>query len=814
MGQSRLPHTHHITAAMLAFGLAQGGGNVAQAQDVPLQPESAQTVTGEENAVGQATAPVVTAAAPQTQTTTSYHLDPLMPVPLIAGMAALYAALGIYPFRRRIKGAALRAFAGASVAVLLLNPESAQENRQILPTEVLVIVDGSASQRFGERAAQTDEGYRQLVENLSGLENVNIRTIEIDGRAADGSLQDGTQLFAAIREGMADIPRDQLGGIVVLTDGLVHDVPERFVAADVDIPIHAYITGHEGEYDRRIEIVNAPSFGLPDSEQTVQLRFTNQGDMDSAPATITVSVNGDVFQDYTAAPNEIIDVTLPIELTGANVYDFSVETVEGELTDVNNTISTEIEGVQEELNVLMVSGSPGQSTRALRDVLKADAGVNIVHLTLLRDLSQPQNVPLREVALIPFPAYEIFIEKINEFDLIILDRARIGNIRSHHLRSIREYVEQGGALMMINSDEYANPRETLGNTSIMADALAIAPQENGFSQGAYRPRAEDDGRRHPITRGLPNAGAGEGQESWGAWLNHVAGQAHDDAHVLLYGPADEPLLAVRRVGEGRVASLMSDNVFLWDRGYDGGGPSAVLLQRMAHWLMAYPALEEEDLRLTLSEDGQTLIVTRQTMAEDFEAPAILISPSGEEIEVPLEQTDNGLYQGQISVQELGFYRARQGRDTDGASVGDAEERDAPTLQSFVSVGPSNPLEFQDTISTMARLAAVMEDRAGTVTRLAGEAENDNDARPGVSVPAFRLASANAARENFTDAAAPAIRETNSFILTDVTDKPLIPGWLGMMTALALFGGAWYREGGGKGFPLRRNKGGAQATPKA
>ena len=32
-----------------------------------------------------------------------------------------------------------------------------------------------------------------------------------------------------------------------------------------------------------------------------------------------------------------------------------------------------------------------------------------------------------------------------------------------------------------------------------------------------------------------------------------------------------PLLAVDRVGEGRVAQLMSDHIWLWARGFDGGG---------------------------------------------------------------------------------------------------------------------------------------------------------------------------------------------------------------------------------------------------
>ena len=82
----------------------------------------------------------------------------------------------------------------------------------------------------------------------------------------------------------------------------------------------------------------------------------------------------------------------------------------------------------------------------------------------------------------------------------------------------------------------------------------------------------------------------------------------------MQGPDDKPLLVLSREGEGRVALLLSDHIWLWARGYEGGGPHLDLLRRLSHWLMKQPDLEEEALRL--SARGRELDVERQTMADE------------------------------------------------------------------------------------------------------------------------------------------------------------------------------------------------------
>ena len=94
---------------------------------------------------------------------------------------------------------------------------------------------------------------------------------------------------------------------------------------------------------------------------------------------------------------------------------------------------------------------------------------------------------------------------------------------------------------------------------------------------------------------------------------------------VLESPNREPLLVLDRVDKGRVAQFYSDHIWLWSRGYEGGGPQSELLRRLAHWLMKEPDLEEEALRAEAK--GGRLEVERRSLTERKE-PVTVIRPSG------------------------------------------------------------------------------------------------------------------------------------------------------------------------------------------
>ena len=165
------------------------------------------------------------------------------------------------------------------------------------------------------------------------------------------------------------------------------------------------------------------------------------------------------------------------------------------------------------------------------------------------------------------------------------------------------------------------------------------------------------------------------------------------------GPDDRPLLLLNRKGEGRVGMLLSDQGWLWARGFEGGGPHVALYRRIAHWLMQEPELEEE--RLTADGRGMVLDIRRQTMSDD-PGPSRVITPSGKAIDVPLTSAEPGLFTGSLETTEIGLYQIGNG-----------------DLSALAHIGPVNAPEFADTVSTEQVLKPTAEATGGSVRRLAG-----------------------------------------------------------------------------------------------
>jgi hypothetical protein len=167
---------------------------------------------------------------------------------------------------------------------------------------------------------------------------------------------------------------------------------------------------------------------------------------------------------------------------------------------------------------------------------------------------------------------------------------------------------------------------------------------------------------------------------------------------LMNGAGEQPLLVLSREGEGRVGLILSDHIWLWARGYEGGGPHIDLLRRVSHWLMKQPDLEEEALRLLVH--GREITVQRQTMAETV-APVILTSPSGTQRNLTLDQGEPGVWRKVVDATELGLWRATDGK-----------------LTTLVNVGPANPKEFSEVTSTTAVMAPLANATGGDARRLA------------------------------------------------------------------------------------------------
>ena len=686
----------------------------------------------------------------------SVEFAPLIPVLYIALLAASAAALAVFSIWQKVRGAFFRICALAALCLALLNPVLLQTEREPLDSIVAVIVDRSQSQASDERTAATDAALERLQDQLSRFQRLDVRTVEVGNDSFTET--PSTRLFEALASAMEDVPTSRIAGAIMIADGQVHDIPETASELGFDAPLHGLVTGSPGEVDRRIELVNAPRFGIVGETQEISYRVLDEGAATRQVTEVTIRVNGEVYSTELAPVGETLPLFIEVERAGDNIIELEVEPLAGEITLANNRAVAVLDGIRENLRVLLVSGEPHSGERAWRNLLKSDTAVDLVHFTILRPPEKQDGTPIDELSLIAFPTRELFVEKINEFDLIVFDRyQRRGVLPVLYYDYISQYVDGGGALLIAAGPEHAG-RDSIATTPL-APVLPAVPTGDIAEVGFY-PRLSDAGKRHPVTRDLP--GSAEEPPQWGRWFRAISVDAPED-DTILEGPDGAPLLILNRVGDGRVAMLMSDHGWLWARGFEGGGPHVALYRRIAHWLMKEPTLEEESLRADAR--GNLLTITRQTMAEEV-PPATVTTPTGGTLTVPLAKSADGLFEAELPVEESGLF--------------DIENGD---MRALVHVGAVNAPEFTATVSTTELLRPLAEATGGTVQRVSADGSS-------VSLPSV-LPIKGSVR---TSGDRLVLKMTGETELKGVNRLQLFAGFFGLALLFLALGSTWFREG--------------------
>jgi hypothetical protein len=678
---------------------------------------------------------------------------PLVPALVLwVALAAIIVIAGLL-LLGRARGAAVRVAALALILLALANPSFTREEREPLSSVAAVVIDKSPSQNFGDRTRETEKAREALVDSLKKIKGLEVRVVEAG--QADGET-DGTKLFGALSSALSDVPVDRVAGAFLITDGRVHDIPANAAALGFQAPVHALITGRKDERDRRIAISAAPRFGIVGQIQTITYRLDDQG-VSGERAKVVVRCDGEVINERTVLSGQTVNVDIEIKHAGPNIVEIQASPLDNELTLVNNRAVVAIDGVRDKLRVLLVSGEPHSGERTWRNLLKSDPSVDLVHFTILRPPEKQDGTPINELSLIAFPTRELFQQKINEFQLIIFDRyARQGVLPVAYFDNIARYVRGGGAVLVSAGPDYAS------STSIWRTPLdSVLPAEPvGVTEKPFYAQLSDAGKRHPVTRGLE--GSNTDPPHWSRFFREVETRNATSAPVMT-GADGKPLLLLSRFGEGRVALLLSDHIWLWARGYEGGGPHLDLLRRMSHWLMKQPDLDEEALRLQVQ--GKDLVVLRQTMADSV-TPVTVTSPSGATRELTLSASEPGMWRSTIPASELGLWQA-----TDG------------TLKALINVGPTNPKEFSEVTSTTDMLKPLAQATGGDARRIVD----------GSSIDLPRIAAVRASSVFHGDGWM-GVRMRDASVVKGVGVLPVFAGLIGLLLLLGAFAATWLREG--------------------
>lgn len=821
----------------LAFGLACGSVGavpaVAQEQQnapgatatqVPSKSQAPTQTKSQNQAQPQSDAK----AKPQGKLTSDSALtiNPLLPLGVVGGLGGASLMLfGLYAMRRRYGYGVPALIAGGMMTAMLVNPEWITQTVEDVPSDVVVAVDQSYSQSFGDRAAMTEAVREKLMAQLGNLDGIHIRVVTVGGAdAKDGAGQDSTEIFKAIRN-MPDLSTENIGAVFVLSDGEIHDIPSLSLFGK-DVPVHAFISGKPDEHDRVAELIVAPRFGIVGEDQTIRFKIDDKNAGNGAAAdsvtkvpqsvTVAISRDGEPLKTLTVKTGEVVETKVPVSHVGANNIMIEAAPLPGEITDVNNRIITTVEGVREDLNVLVISGKVNKSAEPLRSFYKSDPDSNLVHFMLMR---LPQDLvhnraKRSEMALAPVPLNEIFKKALGKFDVVVFDHFEDFHVLpTPYLKGIADYAKNGGALLIVSGKEFAG-RKSLMRTPL-GPLIPVVPSgtvENKW----FKPQLSETGTRHPVMRGMKDSGdeAGKGA-TWGDWSRVVDATPRDGAEVVMQTPDGKPLLVLDRLEkpkaakpnteaktadaatgaapeginsqEGRVAVLLSDSFWQWARSADHGGPEQQLLRRLSHWLMKNPALDEEALRMTAGKDN-SLVIERQTLSDKAPPPVMITAPDGKETQIELQPYKPGLWRAIVPVDGQGLF-------------GVTEKDGDKTYSAHAKLGYDSTKELNNVVSTTALIAPLAAETGGMVMRMDGMKD----------LPQMRMVSPETATK--VPMSGPdwmGIRSSDKTILRDWQKSPIIPGWVGALVIFGALAAAWAH--GGKGRVLTEKLGGAGWPP--
>ena len=679
--------------------------------------------------------------------------SPLLPPGVLLALFIVIVAVLALAGWRRASGLLWRGIAAACLFAGLLNPSLVSEERSYFDDVAVIVLDQSASQKVGDRQKVSEATLATLQEQLKQYENLDVRVVRapLDARRGMG---EGTRLFDALTGALADVPSRRVAGAILITDGQIHDVPATLADLGFKAPVHTLLTGTADEGDRRLLITKAPAYGIVDQEVQLSLRVDDLGG-GGGRANVTLFQDGQRKDEMVLPIGVEHEMSLKLDRAGPTVLEFKVDQGPKELSLANNSAVTVINGVRDRLRVLLISGDPHPGERTWRNILKSDPAVDLVHFTILRPPEKQDGTPINELSLIAFPIRELFEVKLDEFDLVIFDRYRQrGVLPRAYFDNIARYVEAGGALLDAAG---AGTEGALGLTLSPLQVVLPAEPSGKVIEAGFRPQLTAAGKKHPVTAGL-DGGRGD-KPNWGRWFRIIQGNAMRGVTVMS-GTDNAPLLILDRVGEGRVAQLMSDQIWLWSRGFEGGGPQAELLRRIAHWLMKEPELEEEDLRAVVI-DGR-LEITRRSLG-DQPKQVDVTTPSGEAKKVALTADDSGRATGAIPAEEDGLYRV-----TDG------------TRTAFAASGDLNPVEMADLRSSETAMEPLAEASGGGIYRLAEG-----------GLPQIRRVRAD---RDTAGSSWLGLKANEDHIVTGVDQLPLLPAILLLMLGLGMTVTAWWREG--------------------
>ncbi len=573
---------------------------------------------------------------------------------------------------RRVTTRGLQTLALVPVALALVwalaRPSQVQRDGSWEDGRFVVLVDDSRSMAVREGDAIRSDAVAGVLDSIGrpDAERFRFGSGLSPGEATGFTARD-TDLGLALRALSERYAGERLAGIAVVTDGLDRGAwrqawlaGESLELPELPGPLTLYGVGSLDELVD-LSVTSVSSGGFAFIRTPLELRAVIEGvGYAGRSLPVTLTRDGSLVERSNVSLDdegrgEVTFRVVPTEV-GRHAYRVELPVDPDDAVPGNNGLTVVVRVVRDRIRVLQVCGSPSMDQKFLRRFLKQDPAVDLVSFFILRTHEDMRaGYDEDELALIPFPYTQLFTDDLWSFDLVIFQNfdyhPYFGWRGGDLLENIGDWVKAGGAFVMVGGDRSFDLGEYAGTA--MDDILPVrlgVPEGQTTNLDRFQPQLTTAGRFHPAT-----ALASDPERSQQLWdrlapldgLNTSVGVAKGST-VLLRHPelvtADGegmPVVAVRRVGEGRSLALMADSSWRWafaEAGRGRGNQAYLRFWKHAmRWLVGDP-------------DAQRVLVTssRENYAMGDEIRAVV------RVRDPAFQPQPGVVvRGRVSLPALG-----------------------------------------------------------------------------------------------------------------------------------------------------------------
>ncbi len=664
---------------------------------------------------------------------------------------------------------ALRGLLYVLVVFFLSGPTLTQRRERALPPKLLILVDSSKSMGVKDEAgggARLSSAIDFLVgrENVGGEEGTDrppseslldrlakaydIRLRRFDSTSHPLARENLPRLQAAGRgsdpvgavraslsgrpfpEGGADRPlplAERPLGILLLTDG--GDTsggpwpPED--AAELPPVIGVGFGSPRDFRDISLQEVRAPKIAFQDKEVRLEVTLSVRGFIGKklpvaltregrVIRTLTIDIRDDPTRKTVAfrfTPSEVGSMLLAVE----------TPLQRGELVGSNNRVEIPLDVRRDKIRILTITGAPAWNYRFLRVALKQDPAVDLVSFVFLRSPEDDAGVPTRELSLIPFPLDKIFTEELKNFEILVFDNfSALEYFSNYYLERVTDYVKGGGAFLVFGGRQaFASGGYVRGPLEEMLP-VRLNPSEDYRVRLDIPQRLTRVGLQHPITRlsADPEANAALWKSLPSLRRANVTFPL-SEGQVLVAGEGEGgsiPLIAARRFGEGRVLTILSDEMWRWNFSMVAAEKTNSLYLRlvaqMLRWLANDPASSQVRILPEAEPGEEGFSVIRIDVRDESYGPA-----PGAQVLVTLRDPYGNMRRVRAAYQpETGEFEARFRPSGAGSYRVEVSARlgDRPIGRSVrtVSVGGAGGAEMADTAPHWERLSALSKATGG------------------------------------------------------------------------------------------------------